>query len=451
MAKPSGSFFDILRFRHDPLGFLTRMAKRGDIAYFGPRGRLALVSHPDLIREVLVTQAAKFTKSPMLRKTKATLGDGLLTSEGDFHKRQRRTIQPAFHATHVAVYGQSMVDFSLRTSGRWIEGQTIDVHEQMARLTLEIVAKTLFDAEVEADLDAINKAMTASVEMFTLLMLPGGGTLARLPLPRSMRFARTWPALTRTIERFIQQRKSSGTYGNDLLSILLRAADPESGGTMSEKQVRDEAITLFTAGHETTANALTFTLHLVAHHPAVQEMLHEELKQVLGDRPPEASDVERLPYVRAAISEAMRIYPPVWTIGRQASEPVQIGDEPLLRKDQIVLTSQWVAHHDGRWWPDPMKYDPNRWLDGSDSARPRYAYFPFAGGPRNCIGESFAWMEMILVVATIVQRWRLHPISPRELPLAPSITLRPRGAVNVRLTKRTRDVPESRCNLTFPA
>ncbi len=428
-------FFQILAFRRDPLCFLVDKAATSDVAAFGP---LVLLSDPDAIREVLVTQAGKFTKSPALRKTKATLGEGLLTSEGEVHRRQRRTIQPAFHATHVSnTYGQTMVDFSIRASNRWADGQTIDIHEQMTRLTLEIVAKTLYDAEVEADLEAISEAMTASVEMFTLLMLPMGDLIAKLPLKRTRRFKRSWPALERTIQRFIDERKVGGhREGHDLLTILLRAADPEGGATMSDKQVRDEAITLFTAGHETTANGLTFTFHLIAHYPDVQAKVYRELTDAVGDRPPTAADIDRLPYTRAVISESMRLYPPVWTIGRQAVEPVQAG-RFAIAKGQIVLLSQWVVHHDVRWWPEPTKFDPSRWLDNAtNEARPRYAYFPFAGGPRGCIGESFAWLEMILVVATIVQRWQLHPESPRDVALAPSITLRPRDAVKVRVTHR---------------
>ncbi|HEV7299730.1 MAG TPA: cytochrome P450 [Tepidisphaeraceae bacterium] len=431
---------DMLRLRLDTLNFLASLATRGDFTRFGPKNNVVLVSHPDLIREVLVTQAAKFIKGPALRSTKSTLGEGLLTSEGDFHKRQRRIIQPAFHATHVATYGQTMVQFTDRLSGAWQDGQTVDIHEAATRLTLEIVAKTLFDAEVEQDIAEIGRAMTASVELFPILLLPFGNWLARLPLPPVRRFHHTWPKMTQTIERFIAERTASGATGNDLLSVLIRATDPEEsagdggGYRMSPQQLRDEAITLFTAGHETTANGLTYAFHLIAHYPEVQQKLHAELDAALAGRKPEAKDLDALPYTRAIVSEAMRAYPPVWTVGREANDDVQLG-EHTLKKGAIVLTSQWVAHHDARWWPRPNEFDPDRWLT-PDPDRPRYAYFPFAGGPRSCIGEAFAWMEMILVLATIAQRWSFEPQSPRELRLAPSITLRPKDAVRVRVTPR---------------
>jgi cytochrome P450 len=428
------SMLEMLRFRHDPLGFLTKVAARGDLSRFGTKDRFVLVSHPDHVREVLVTQADKFKKGPALQKTRATLGEGLLTSEGDVHKRQRRIINPAFHATHVATYADTMVAFADRLGGRWRDGQTVDAHGQMTRLTLEIVAKTLFDAEVESDVDAIGKAMTASVELFSLLLMPMGQYVARLPLPRTIRFKRTWPALERTVARFIAEKEQAPTAGNDLMSILLGATDPEGGAGMTRQQLRDEAITLFTAGHETTANGLTYALHLVAHHPEVQVTLHREFDDVLRGRAPSASDLDRLPYTRAVVAEAMRVYPPVWTVGREVKGDVVVGGK-TIRQGSIVLVSQWITHHDPRWWPDPFRFDPSRFLPGAPE-RPRYAYYPFAGGPRGCIGEAFAWLEMTLVVATILRKWTLTPVAPRELELAPSITLRPKTPVHVRLARR---------------
>jgi cytochrome P450 len=431
--------FDLLRFRHDPLGSLDRLSSRGDVVRVG-NSRVTVVTHPDLVREVLVTQAANFIKGPALRSTKATLGEGLLTSEGEFHKRQRRIIGPAFHATHVAAYGQTMARFADRLSNDWHAGDTIDIHAQMTHLTLEIVAKTLFDAEVRQDVDAIGQAMTASVELFPLMLLPFGKYIARLPLPRTLWFKHTWPTLTATIERFIAERTASGAVGNDLLSVLIRATDPENGVGMTDQQLRDEAITLFTAGHETTANGSTYAFHLLAHHADVREQLQQELKDVFGDstgnyRQPEATDASRLPFTRAVVSEAMRIYPPVWTVGREATADVTLSNGATLPAGTVVLASQWICHRDPRWWPRPGEFDPSRWLV-DDESRPRYAYFPFAGGPRSCIGEAFAWLEMILVVATVLRKWDITPMSPRALRLAPSITLRPRDPVLLRVTQR---------------
>ena len=374
-----------------------------------------------------------------------TLGEGLLTSEGDFHRRQRRLAQPAFHPNRVATYAGAMSQYAREQCDAWTHGQTVNVHEEMMQVTLRVVAKTLFDADVRAEVDEIGAAMDVSVSMFTRAMSPFGPILNRLPLPSNRRFERAWTRLVGTIDRFIRERRASGEDRGDLLSMLLRATDAGEDGTagdgagMDDRQLRDECMTLFTAGHETTANALTFTWHLLAHHPDVQARLHAEVDAVLGERMPAREDVDRLPFTRQVVAESMRLYPPAWAVGRQAKEPVEVGGY-TLPAGAVVLTSQWVTHHDPRWWPDPERFDPDRWRDGADSAaaaqRPRWAYFPFGGGPRSCIGEAFAWMEAILVLATIARRWRVEAVADRHPPLQPTITLRPKGPLNVRVVRR---------------
>lgn len=437
----------VFALRGDTLSFLSRTARTyGDVAHFRIATlRYYLLSHPDHVRDVLVTHDAKFTKGPALRAAKVTLGEGLLTSEGEFHRRQRRLAQPAFHPNRAATYAGAMAHYAREQCDAWRDGQMVDIHEEMMQVTLRVVAKTLFDADVRAEVDEIGEAMDVSVRMFTRAISPFGPILNRLPLPSNYRFERAYARLVGTIDRFIKERRASGEDRGDLLSMLIRSQDTGDGWTAgddlatSNKQLRDECMTLFTAGHETTANALTFTWHLLAHHPGLQARLHAEVDAVLGERLPAREDVDRLPYARQVVAESMRLYPPAWAVGRQASEPVEIGGYTLPAK-AVVLTSQWVTHRDPRWWPDPERFDPDRWRDGAaGSDRPRWSYFPFGGGPRSCIGEAFAWMEAVLVLASIARRWRVEAVGERHPPLQPTITLRPKGPLKVRVVRRIKE------------
>jgi cytochrome P450 len=437
--------------RSDTLNFLTGLARRyGDFVPFTPwRWQYVLVNDPEAIRDVLVTKADQFVKGPALRRSKDTLGEGLLTSEGEFHRRQRRLSQPALHPQRVAAYADAMTAISLRTDADWRDGAEIDAHEQMMRLTLRVVAKTLFDADVEAEVDAIGHAMDVSVNMFTRTMTPWGPLLNYLPLPSNFRFWSARKLLYGTVERFIAERRAAGpdvAHRNDLLSILVRAREddgtaqagkpaPQQHG-MTDEQLRNESLTLFTAGHETTANALTFAWYLLARHPEVEARFHAEIDSVLAGRTPSIADLDALPYTRAVVSESMRLYPPAWAVARQAKADVDVASSSgprLLAKDAVVLMSQWVTHRDPRWWPDPDRFDPGRWMpEGAATAaqRPRYTYYPFGGGPRSCIGEAFAWTEAMLVLATLARRWSLRLVRPEEpLDLVPTITLRPRNGL----------------------
>ena len=447
----------ILAFRADPLGFLAGAARTyGDFCRFrvGPM-RYFLLNDPEGTRDVLVTQAGRFTKSPALRAAKVTLGEGLLTSEGDFHRRQRRLSQPAFHPHRVARYTQAMVRRAQQTSGEWGDGQVVDVHEEMMRLTLRIVAEALFSADVDSEIDEIGRAMAIMVAMFRRAMSPFAPVLNRLPLPSNYRFERALARIRTTIDRFVRENRAAGVDRGDLLSTLIRARDlggedavvvqgrgDEPGATdagMSDLQLRDEIMTLFTAGHETTANALTFTWYLLARHPEAAGRLYDEVDRALGGRPPTADDTDRLPFVRAVLAESMRLYPPAWLVVRQAKEAVQIAPKGYaLPAEGVVIMSQWVAHHDPRWWPRPDEFVPDRWLDpAARDARPRYAYFPFGGGPRSCIGEAFAWTEAILVIAALAQRWRMELAQPdKPLRLLPTITLRTKDPIPMRLRQR---------------
>ncbi|MDQ3811021.1 MAG: cytochrome P450 [Chloroflexota bacterium] len=413
--------------RRDPLHFFMTLARDyGDIAGFrlGPE-RVVLLNHPDHIKAVLVTDAWNFLKGRGLERAKRLLGEGLLTSEGEFHRRQRRLAQPAFHRQRVATYGTVMTRFGERARERWRDGDTLDVHAEMMALTLEIVGRTLFDADVGPEAAEIGQALTATMELFDTAMLPFAELLDRLPLPWDRRFERARARLDATIYRLIDERRASGDDRGDLLSMLLLAQDVEGdGGRMTDRQLRDEALTIFLAGHETTADALTWTWYLLSQHPDVEAMLHAEVDTVLRNRLPTADDLAQLHYTRQVLAESMRLYPPAWLLGRRALAEYRIGGY-MLPARTLVLLSQYVTHHDARFFPEPFTFDPGRWTPEAQAARPRFSYFPFSAGPRGCIGEQFAWMEGILLLATIAQRWRFRLARGHPITLHPSVTLRP--------------------------
>jgi cytochrome P450 len=432
--------------------FVTEVARTyGDVASFLiGRRRIWLLSHPEHIRDVLVNRAADFTKGPALRMAKVTLGEGLLTSEGDFHRRQRRMMQGAFHAQRVADYAPVMVQFAERMRESWRPGRVLDVRAEMTQLTLEIISKILFDAEIESEVREVSEAMDVTVRMFDRSRNPFAFVLNRIPiLPSNLRFLRAKGRVFSTLDRMIAQRRatsgrdpegSAPPNHRDFLSILLRARDIEGDqGGMTDEQLRFEAMTLFAAGHETTANAMVWTWYLLAQNPEVEARLHAEIDQVLGRRAPMAQDLERLPYARAVIAESMRLYPPAWVIGRQAKREYPVGETGwTIPEGGVVLMSQYVVHRDPRWWERPDEFVPERWLSSElAEKRPRYAYFPFGGGPRQCIGEAMAWLEAELLLATIAQRWRLRLAElQRDVRLHATITLRPRDVLMMRVEAR---------------
>ncbi len=419
---PGGNF---LAFRRNPLTFFTKTARTyGDVARFSFGSQPAyLVSHPVFIEDVLVTSAKKFMKGIALQRAKKLLGEGLLTSEGQMHLQQRRTIQPMFHRQQVQRFAEAMVKHALRWRETISDGATIDITAEMGGLTLAIVGETLFSTNVQRDADEVREALTEAVESFGYALLPGIQLFERLPIGPFVKVRKARARLDKIIHRVIAERRANPDAKKDLIAMLLAARDPENPSEpgMSDQQIRDEAMTIFLAGHETTANAMAWTWHLLGSAPHVAEKLHDEIRRVIGDRPPDVEDVNKLEFTRSVIAESMRLYPPAWTIGRRALEPHHIGGYEI-EKDALVLTSQWVVHHDPRWWPDPLAFRPERWLP--EAKRPKFAYFPFGGGGRLCIGESFAWTETILLLATIAQRWSFTPVT--QPTLEPRITLRPR-------------------------
>lgn len=423
--------------QRDPIPFFAKLARDyGDASLFkvGPQ-QIIFLNHPDLIRELLVTQHRSFHKSRVLQRTKIILGEGLLTSEDPLHLRQRRLAQPAFHRDRIARYAEVMVDRAARTRERWRDGEELDVHHEMMRLTLEVVAKTLFDADVEGEADEIGSSLTHLIDLFPLLMDPLAPLYLKMPIPSTLRFRRAVQRLDRTIYSIIAERRASGEDRGDLLSMLLLAQDVEGdGGGMTDAQLRDEAMTLFLAGHETTANALSWTWFLLAQHRDVADRLFAEVDAVLGERLPTSEDYPRLTYVEKVLAESMRLFPPAWAVSRLALEDVTI-DDWLIPRGAVAVAVQAVMHRDARWWPDPERFDPERFTPEAKLARPKFAYFPFGGGPRICIGEGFAWMEGVLILATLAQRWRMDLLSRDVQPQA-SITLRPKGGTRVRVVQR---------------
>jgi cytochrome P450 len=419
----------------DPLTFFTECTRRyGDVIglrYLHYRGMF--LNHPDLIEEVLVNQADAFHKGRVLRGQKRLFGNGLLTSEGNLWLRQRRLAQPAFHRARIAGYAEVMTSFTNRMLDGWRGGETRDLHEEMTRLTLQIVARTLFGTDVADDTREVAAIVTMLLELGAdfrgVMLVP-----AWLPTPDNVRGYFAIRRLNRVVYRILAERLAGNRDTGDLLSMLLAARD-DDGSRMSDRQLRDEVITLFLAGHETTANALAWTWLLLAQNPSVEARLHSELESVLCGRTASADDLASLPYLHNVLSESLRLYPPAWGMARLAVKEVRLGGY-RVKKGTGISFSQWVVQRDPRWFDAPLEFRPERWEDGLARRLPRFAYFPFGGGPRQCIGNAFALMEAALILSTVAQRFRfeLEP-SHKVEPLA-SITLRPRNGIRAILHER---------------
>jgi cytochrome P450 len=383
-----------------------------------------LVSDPALIKDVLVTNQRQYHKGRALERSKPLLGEGLLTSEDPAHVRQRRVLQPAFHRDAVASYGRVMTEYADRARSRWRDGETLDVAQEMMRLTLGIVGKTLFDADIESQARDVGAALTAVLESFWTMMLPFADLLEYLPVPALRRSRAARARLDKMMYGMIAERRQSPLGHGDLLSMLILARDEEDQGRgMTDTQVRDEAMTLFLAGHETTANALAWTWHLLSGAPEAEARMHEEVDRVLGGRLPTLADIASLPFVEQVIAESMRLYPPAWMIGRRAISEQPLGGYTLPAR-ALVLLSPYVVQRDARYFAQPDRFTPERWTPEFKASLTPFAYFPFGGGARRCIGESFAWMELVLVASAIAQQWKIrvdpsHPVVPQ-----PVMTLR---------------------------
>jgi len=424
-------------FNNDSLGFITRCRKFGDVV----RSRFLYVHayflyNADDIEALLTTKAKSFRKAGSLRSPffARLVGNGLVTSEGDFWRRQRRLAQPAFHRQRISTYGEVMVDYAQRAIDKWRPGEEIDISKDMTRLTLEIVVKTLFNADVSNDADHVGAMLSEVVKPFASQATLKWILDNRLPTPGHRRYFKAVSEIDRIVFRIISDRRASKSDEGDLLSMLLQAQD-DDGSQMNDAQLRDEVMTLFLAGHETTALALSWSWYLLATHPEAEAKFHAEIDEVLLGRAPTVDDLRKLTYTEMIAKEAMRLYPPAYAVGREALEDTEIGGFRVPKGSQ-VFAFQWVTQRDERYFERPDKFEPERWTPERSERLPKYAYFPFGGGPRQCIGNYFAMMEVVLLLATIGQRFRFSLAPNHKVEVLPVLSLRPKNGIRAVVGKR---------------
>jgi cytochrome P450 len=455
------------QFIHDPINTLSDIAREyGDISYFRlGREYVYLINNPYHIEKVLIYDHRNFKKGKRLQTAKAVLGEGLVTSEGEFHNRQRRLIQPIFHPKQIITYSNIMTYYATRVRDGWNDGDTVDISEEMMRLTLGIICKSVLNYDIEAEAQEVGKALTTVRKYSKRLQSPIGHVLDKIPVLPAVRGARKAKnELDSLMYQMIADRRrqeqgnnnNGKSSDNDLLSRLMQAHDPDTPNNirtlsnnneekMPDRQVRDEVMTIFIAGHETTANALTWTFYLLSQNQDVETKLHDEINSVLGDsrdnniesRIPSADDIPKLQYTEKVLRESMRLYPPVWTIGRHVEDDYPIG-EYTIPAGSSILMSQYVMHHNPRYYEEPERFNPDRWTEEFKTHLPRFCYFPFGGGIRGCIGEPFAWMEGVLIIATIAQKWTMRLLPSQRIKLDPAITLRPKYGMKMKLIQRTK-------------
>jgi cytochrome P450 len=443
---PKGTWLlgNLRQFGRDPLGFLEQCARDyGDFVplRFGNR-TVCLLNDPAHIESVLTTQSRHFRKTlgyrtPFMRRL---FGQGLLTSESEFWLRQRRLTQPAFHRDRIATYADIIVGFAERLLKTWKVGEMRGVHQDMMRLTTEVVTKTLFNKDVPPEIDDLFKGSSVVLEHFTSQWSVWRFVASFVPTPGRWQFERVIRRLDKFIYELIDERRASAQDTGDLLSMLLLARD-ERGNGMSNQQLRDELTTLMLAGLDTTALALSWAFYLLSQNLPAEARLFTELQSALGDRLPRFADLSKLAYTEAVVKETMRLYPSAWIIGREALDDCEIGGHPIARGTSLVM-SQWLKHRDSRYFEQPEKFSPGRWVSESARPLPKYAYFPFGGGPRACIGNSFAMMEAVLVLATVAQRFRLTATPGYTVEPWATITLQPRGGLFLKVEPREPNVED---------
>jgi cytochrome P450 len=428
-----------LNLRRDPLGGMRQMAfEYGDIVrFYVMMQERILLNRPDLINQVLVIQHGKFHKSELTRRiTRRMLGQGLLISEGDFWRRQRRLAQPAFHRSRTNDYAATMLDIAQAHIGDWRDGEQRNIAQEMTALTLDIALRTLFGTTLPGEARQVGHAMTFLMRYSLRRNRLPFRVPENWPTPANRRANRELQFIDSLVYRIISERRAEGNSSvhNDLLALLMGAMD-EDGSQMTPQQLHDETMTLFLAGHETTAQMLGWTWYALSQNPAVESRLHEELHGVLGGRPPGATDFPRLPYLQAVMSEVLRLYPPAYVLARETVEPCEIGGYQLHPGSTVVL-SQWITHRDPRYYDDPEVFRPERWLDGLVDRLPPGAYFPFGDGPRRCIGQGFALLEAAIVTATIAQKFSFRMVPGHTVVPEPLVTLRPRHGIQMTLHAR---------------
>ncbi|BCM90648.1 pentalenene oxygenase [Abditibacteriota bacterium] len=418
--------------RQDMPFLLRRSARRhGDLVQL--RRDIWLASHPELVQQVLVTNPTKWSKARGTDKTKSLLGEGILGSGGELHRSRRRVLQPLFAASRLSLYADTIVECALETRSRWQHGQLVDMSAEMSALALRIVARSVFGVGIEGKEAQISGALDVAMRLFNGSMTPIGDYFERFP-PIQRRFMRARTELDEVVYGLIESKRREGAHGQDVVSVLLRVRD-EEGQSLSDEAIRDEAMTLLLAGHETTANALAFAWWFLARYGQVRQKLEAEANSVLGNGIATFEDTHTLTWTRAVLSETMRLLPPAWIVGRLATQDISLesgNNEIVVPQGTTILVSSFVVHRDGRFWPEPRRFDPARWAN--DFTPTKWSYFPFGGGHRACLAEGFAWMEATLALATLAQKFRAQEVGP--LRLEPSVTLRPRGPLWMRLEKR---------------
>jgi len=443
-ARPTGPWAlpvigHTIAFSRDPLKFLTDVARQyGDVALLRLAGNdVYFLSHPELVREVLTVQRAKFDLSAIRHRLEVVLGLGLVTSRGELHKRQRRLMQPVFRKSNTDSHAPMIVAYAQQQCQAWQSGGEIDLSAELTTLTMRAAAKAMFDHEVGDESDTLVRDIAVVMQFYETAISPFLRLKLKLPLPSTFRLRAAIRSFDAAIYRMIEHRRVQPTQHVDLLSLLMEAKDDETNVHMDDRQLRDEMVTLFGAGHETVANALSWTLYLLARHPQAQASLGAEAQAVLRGRSGfDATDAGRLRYARQALLEGLRLYPPLWIVGRRTMEDVQLGAH-RLPKGTNVLLSQYVVQRDARWFEDPQAFRPERWTEPFMKGLNLGAYFPFSAGERHCIGEGFAWLETLLVLATLAASWRFEPpAGGGEVGTSPSITLRPDRPIRARVHRR---------------
>jgi cytochrome P450 len=431
---------------HDPLKLLIDISHTyGDIAHFkfGSQN-VYLLNNPDYIEDVLVTNYKKFIKSRGLQVSKRLLGNGLVTSEGEYHDLQRHLIQPTFYPKRIKTYSDMMIKQANDMCNSWHDGAILDIHKEMTKLTLAIICKTVLGYDIDPENDEVGDALLTCMKYFNRLLMPFGELIEKIPLlPINKGFQKAKKDLDSIVYSIIKEHRKKLDKGDDteshddLLLTLLQAQDEEAGiGRMTDEQLRDEVMTIFLAGHETTANALTWTYYLLSENPLIETRLQEELYSIFGNSrtPIMVDDVPKLQYTEKLLTESMRLFPPAWALGRQAIDDYKVGGYSVP-KGSIILMSQYVMHRDPRYFPEPDRFYPDRWTEEFKKQLPRFSYFPFGGGIRGCIGEPFAWLEGILLIATICRQWRLKHVPSHKVELKPLITLRPKYGMHMKISK----------------
>jgi len=451
------------KFMKDPTKTLMEIAHTyGDICHFKfGRQHIYLLNNSDYIEGILIRDHKNFIKSRGLQVSKRLLGEGLVTSEGEYHDRQRKLIQPTFHPNRIKAYGDIMTSHAVRMQERWNDGSTLDIHKEMMHVTSEIISKAVLGSDIKAEEDEVGVALQTCMEYFNRLQMPFGELIEKIPIvPINKGYQSAKKKLDSIVYAMIKEHRDNegkGVYhkedrkispkngymnkptdviSQDLLYTLLQAQDTEAGiGRMTDLQLKDEVMTIFLAGHETTSNALTWTFYLLSQHPTTDDRLYAELSSVLGDRIPTVEDMPKLEYTEKVFRESMRLYPPAWTLGRKAINDYKV-DKYVIPAGSVILMSQYVMHHDSRYFSDPDVFYPDRWTKEMKSNLPRFSYFPFGGGIRGCVGEPFAWMEGILVLATICRQWKMHHDRDHKVGLKPLITLRPKYGMRMKIESR---------------